>query len=110
MAAVHGHVDADVMALYAESVMNTMPWDYYHRERDKEGIWRYIPKPETRDVIETLDKALKLNGNHLLVRWCVCSIRFCNKICFHFIYLLDFIDFGIFRHSICSFISMKWTH
>ena len=67
MAAVFGHSDADILALYAESVMNTMPWDYYHRERDKQGIWRYTPKPETRDVVKRLDSALKLDGNHLLV-------------------------------------------
>lgn len=67
MAAVHGHRDADVLALYAESMMNTMAWDYYRRERSEKGIWRYIPKDETKKVIKTLNSALKLDPNHLLV-------------------------------------------
>ena len=58
--------DADVHALYAESVMNLSPWDYYSRERDNEGIWRYTPKPDTRHVIAALDTALKLEPDHLL--------------------------------------------
>jgi len=50
--------DDDVAALFAESLMNTMPWDYWV---DPES-----PKPETVEVIETLEEVLARTPNHPL--------------------------------------------
>ena len=48
--------DPDVLALYAEALMNTMPWAYY----DDEGA----PKPETLEAIAALEHALTIAPDH----------------------------------------------
>ena len=48
--------DADVQTLYAASVMNTMPWNYW----DNEGN----PMPNTLDAKKALESAISLNPNH----------------------------------------------
>ena len=48
--------DDDAAALYAEALMNTMPWDYW---LDPEH-----PKPNTVEVIETLEGVLARNPRH----------------------------------------------
>ena len=48
--------DDDAAALYAESLMNTMPWDYWTEEQN--------PKPRTKDVINALERVLERNPRH----------------------------------------------
>jgi tetratricopeptide (TPR) repeat protein len=49
--------DVDALTLYAESVMNTMPWDYWTKKER-------APKPGTLEVIAALERALALNPEH----------------------------------------------
>jgi len=48
--------DDDAASLFAESLMNTMPWDYW--------IDAYNPKPLTIEAIETLEKVMARNPRH----------------------------------------------
>ena len=50
--------DADVQALYAEALMDTMPWDYWREDGS--------PKPETERVLAALDRAMASNPDHPL--------------------------------------------
>ncbi len=49
--------DADILTLYADAVMNTMPWDYWI-----DG--GRTPKPETEPALGALEKAMAVNINH----------------------------------------------
>ena len=48
--------DDDAASLFAESLMNTMPWDYWLDGSN--------PKPATREVIDALETVLARNPNH----------------------------------------------
>lgn len=48
--------DADIGALYAESLMNLRPWDLWTADGQ--------PQPGTEEIIATLDEVRKLNPNH----------------------------------------------
>jgi len=48
--------DADVGALFAESLMNLQPWDLWTREGQ--------PKGRTLEIVATLERVLELNPNH----------------------------------------------
>lgn len=48
----------DFLSLYAESMMNNMPWNYWLDNGD--------PKPETIKVINSLEKVLEIDPNHPL--------------------------------------------
>lgn len=48
--------DADVLTLYAASIMNTVPWDYW----DKNGH----PSPNIKEAKQALEKAMKINPSH----------------------------------------------
>src|SRR6185295_10810924 len=49
--------DADVLTLYAESLMDLRPWDLWdHRTQE--------PRPETPIVLANLERAMKINPNH----------------------------------------------
>ncbi len=48
--------DLDAATIYAESLMDTMPWDYWTEEQE--------PKPATQIVIDTLESVLQRNPNH----------------------------------------------
>ena len=50
--------DMDAASLFAESLMNTMPWNYWAEDGN--------PKPDTVKVIETLESVLKKAPNHPL--------------------------------------------
>lgn len=50
--------DADIGALYAESLMNLRPWDLWTADRK--------PYPETVQVLDTLEGVLKVDQNHPL--------------------------------------------
>ena len=50
--------DMTAAALYAEALMNTMPWDYWSDDD--------IAKPETTSVIESLDRVLEVEPDHPL--------------------------------------------
>jgi len=50
--------DADVAALFAESLMDLRPWDLWTAEGK--------PQPETPEILETLEAALALDPNHPL--------------------------------------------
>jgi tetratricopeptide (TPR) repeat protein len=50
--------DADVGALYAESLMNLRPWDLWTRDGK--------PQPETPEILRTLEAVLKLAPTHPL--------------------------------------------
>jgi hypothetical protein len=50
--------DADLGALYAESLMNLRPWDLWTRDGQ--------PQPETPDILRTLEAVLKLEPAHPL--------------------------------------------
>lgn len=68
--------DADLLAFYAESIMNTMPWNYYTRNFSKNidskensacGYeYKLVPKQRTLLVYHILDRCLQLKPNHLL--------------------------------------------
>jgi tetratricopeptide (TPR) repeat protein len=48
--------DLDIQTLFAEAVMDTMPWAYY----EKDGS----PKPATIEVVETLERVIERNPAH----------------------------------------------
>ncbi len=48
--------DADIQTLYAASVMNTVPWDYW----DKEGN----PSPNIKEAKLALERAMEINIDH----------------------------------------------
>ena len=48
--------DLDAATLYAESLMDTMPWNYWTPEGE--------PRPGTNEIIETLESVLARNPNH----------------------------------------------
>lgn len=48
--------DADVAALYAESLMNLQPWDYWTTDD--------APKGKTAEILATLEAALRLDPRH----------------------------------------------
>jgi tetratricopeptide (TPR) repeat protein len=50
--------DADVGALYAESLMNLRPWDLWTRDGK--------PQPETPEILRTLEAVMKLDPAHPL--------------------------------------------
>ena len=50
--------DADVQALFAEALMDTTPWDYWREDGS--------PKPETEEVIATLERAMDTSPEHPL--------------------------------------------
>jgi tetratricopeptide (TPR) repeat protein len=50
--------DAEVLSLFAESLMDLHPWDYW-RSDGNAHLW-------TSEILDTLEKALKINGNHPL--------------------------------------------
>ncbi len=50
--------DADVQALFAEALMDTMPWDYWTADGS--------PKPETEEVLMALERALNATPDHPL--------------------------------------------
>ncbi|MGH8019884.1 MAG: hypothetical protein ACREIA_16715, partial [Opitutaceae bacterium] len=49
--------DNDAAVLHADSVMNTMAWDYWLADRK-------TPKPATREVIATLERVLQRQPDH----------------------------------------------
>jgi tetratricopeptide (TPR) repeat protein len=49
--------DNDAATLFAESVMDTMPWDYWTPEGE--------PKPGTQEFIDTLTRVLKRDPEHV---------------------------------------------
>jgi tetratricopeptide (TPR) repeat protein len=49
--------DADVQALFAESLMDLSPWDYWLPDNS--------PKPTTVEVVAALERSMQLNPNHL---------------------------------------------
>ncbi len=48
--------DLDAATIYAEALMDTMPWDYWTEEGE--------PKPATQKVIDTLESVLQRDPNH----------------------------------------------
>ena len=48
--------DDDAASLFAESLMNTMPWDYWTEDQN--------PKPRTEEVIAALETVLERNPRH----------------------------------------------
>lgn len=48
--------DLDAATIYAEALMDTMPWDYWTQEGE--------PKPETQKVLDTLESILQRDRNH----------------------------------------------
>jgi tetratricopeptide (TPR) repeat protein len=48
--------DLDAQVIFAESLMNTMPWDYWTRDR--------TPKPETEEILSALRLVMSRNPNH----------------------------------------------
>jgi tetratricopeptide (TPR) repeat protein len=48
--------DLDAQVLFAESLMDTMPWDYWTRDRS--------PKPETEEILTALKHVMARNPNH----------------------------------------------
>lgn len=48
--------DADVQSLFAEALMDTMPWDYWNDDGS--------PKPETEEVLAALERATALDPDH----------------------------------------------
>jgi tetratricopeptide (TPR) repeat protein len=48
--------DLDAQVIFAESLMNTMPWDYWTRDRR--------PKPETEEILAALRFVMARNPNH----------------------------------------------
>lgn len=50
--------DADIGALYAESLMNLRPWDLWTNDGK--------PQPETPEIVSTLEAVMKLDNNHPL--------------------------------------------
>jgi len=56
VAAKYGDEDPDALTLYADSLMNLMPWNYYEKNGD--------PKPEAKKAIAALEQALKKWPDH----------------------------------------------
>ncbi|MEH6518448.1 MAG: hypothetical protein V7742_17355 [Halioglobus sp.] len=50
--------DDDIQAMFAEALMNTMPWDYWLDAQN--------PKPETAEVITALETVMSRNPRHPL--------------------------------------------
>ncbi len=48
--------DLDAATIYAEALMDTMPWDYWTEERE--------PKLATQKVLDTLESVLQRDANH----------------------------------------------
>jgi tetratricopeptide (TPR) repeat protein len=48
--------DPDISTLFAAALMETMPWDYWKKDRQ--------PKPATREVIETLERVMARHPEH----------------------------------------------
>ncbi|HWR34820.1 MAG TPA: hypothetical protein VN622_02980 [Clostridia bacterium] len=48
--------DPDALTLYADALMNVMPWDYYLPDG--------TPKPDTSKAIDAVERAMKLAPNH----------------------------------------------
>ena len=48
--------DLDAQVIFAEALMNTMPWDYWTRDR--------TPKPETEEILSALRFVMSRNPNH----------------------------------------------
>ena len=48
--------DLDAATLYADALMNMMPWDYWTEDKQ--------PKPATQKVLNTLESILQRNPNH----------------------------------------------
>jgi hypothetical protein len=48
--------DPDIQTLYADAIMNCMPWDYWNRDGS--------PKPFTRDAKEVLESVINRFPNH----------------------------------------------
>jgi tetratricopeptide (TPR) repeat protein len=48
--------DLDAATLFAESLMDLSPWDYWAKDAQ--------PKPETREVLAALESVIKRNDNH----------------------------------------------
>jgi tetratricopeptide (TPR) repeat protein len=48
--------DLDAQVIFAESLMNTMPWDYWTRDR--------TPKPETEEILAALRFVMSRDPNH----------------------------------------------
>lgn len=48
--------DLDVATLFAEAMMDTMPWDYWQANGQ--------PKPDAVEIFQTLESVLKRNPNH----------------------------------------------
>jgi tetratricopeptide (TPR) repeat protein len=48
--------DLDVQTLFAEALMDTMPWDYW--------VDPETPKPATREVLAALEAVMEANPNH----------------------------------------------
>ncbi len=49
--------DLDAATIFAEALMDTMPWDYWTEKQE--------PKPETQEVLTTLESVLQRNPNHI---------------------------------------------
>ncbi|MBI1228452.1 MAG: hypothetical protein GC192_24670 [Bacteroidetes bacterium] len=48
--------DDEAQTLYADAIMNTMPWDYYYKDK--------TPKPATNEVVAVLEKVIARDWNH----------------------------------------------
>ncbi|MGH7822723.1 MAG: hypothetical protein ACREQ9_23440, partial [Candidatus Binatia bacterium] len=48
--------DLDAQTLFAEALMDTMPWDYWKTE--------YEPKPETKEILSALESVIERDGKH----------------------------------------------
>ncbi len=51
--------DADVLTLYASSLMNLRPWDYWSGDYENR-----VPNPGTVKIVESLERALSINPDH----------------------------------------------
>lgn len=49
--------DLDAATIYAEALMDTMPWSYWTKEKE--------PKPETQEILDTLESVLERDPNHI---------------------------------------------
>jgi tetratricopeptide (TPR) repeat protein len=68
--AQYGKDDSDVGTLYAESLMDTRPWDLWDKE--------YKPRPETPIIVSTIEHVLSIapshpGANHLYIHACEAS-------------------------------------
>lgn len=52
--------DTDAATLFAEALMDTMPWAYWEKGGEKDGQ----PKPATREVLAALEGVLARDPNH----------------------------------------------